>query len=178
MNKKNRTLYGIITRYLILILLSLSSLSIFYLAFEPLTLYPTYFLLKLFFDSNLSGNIITIMNNLNIEIISACVAGSAYYLLLILNLSIQNVKLSKRIKMLLFAFLIFLTFNIIRIFGLGLIYVYDSPIFDFTHKLFWYFVSTILVVGIWFLEVSIFKIKEIPFVEDLKFLYAQSGLGK
>jgi hypothetical protein len=33
--------------------------------------------------------------------------------------------------------------------------------------------STIFIVGIWFLEVHIFKIKEIPFFSDVKFLFSQ-----
>ena len=43
--------------------------------------------------------------------------------------------------------------------------------FDITHKVFWYFISTIFVVGIWFIEIKIFKIKEIPFYSDLNLLY-------
>jgi hypothetical protein len=41
-------------------------------------------------------------------------------------------------------------------------------LFDISHKLSWYIGSIILVVGIWFLEVKKFNIKEIPFYSDLK----------
>ena len=35
----------------------------------------------------------------------------------------------------------------------------------------WYLGSTLFVIGIWFIEVKLFKIKEIPIYSDIKFLY-------
>ena len=55
--------------------------------------------LGLFFDTLLMGNVILLDNRIPIEIVPACVAGSAYYLLLILNLSIAKIKLKTRIQM-------------------------------------------------------------------------------
>lgn len=55
-------------------------------------------------------------------------------------------------------------------------YVEGSTFFDFTHKIFWFLGSTLFVVIIWFLEVKIFKIKDIPIYTDLKFLYKDSLL--
>jgi hypothetical protein len=66
----------------------------------------------------------------------------------------------------------------VRIFFLGILYIYGSPFFDLLHKILWYFGSVFLTVGIWFLEVYLFKIKEIPFYSDLKFLYKKSIFGK
>ena len=72
----------------------------------------------------------------------------------------------------------FLILNIARIFFLSIAYVNGYSWFDFTHKLFWYLGSSIFVVGIWFAEVKLFKIKQIPFYSDLKFLYGHSNLKK
>ncbi|MCX6750205.1 MAG: pacearchaeosortase [Candidatus Pacearchaeota archaeon] len=169
MNKKMAFVYSIFLRYLILILAALPNFWIFYFVFTPLTIYPVYFILNLFFHAALSGSAIFIGNHLSpIEIVDACVAGSAYYLLLIFNLSIPHIRIVKRLKMIGFAFLSFLIVNILRIVILSAIFVLNPSIFDISHKLSWYLGSIILVVGIWFLEVKKFKIKEIPFYSDVK----------
>ena len=167
---KQKNFPDIVTRYSILILTALPNLYIFYKIFTPLTVYPIYFFFKVFFQATLSGTVI-FLKNLSIQIIDSCVAGSAYYLLLILNLSIPNIKIKKRLKMILFAFVIFLTLNLIRIIILSFIALSNPIIFNITHKLSWYFLSVVLVVCIWFAEVKIFNIKEIPFYTDIKSIY-------
>lgn len=159
----------IIVRYLILLIIGIIGLRFFYFIFSPLTIYPVYFLLNIFFNASLSSNIITINSNL-IEIIGPCIAGSAYFLLLILNFSTRDIKLKKRITLLLFSFLLLLIVNIIRIFFLSLLLISGFSFFDLAHKLFWYAGSIIFVVGIWFLSIKIFKIKKIPFYSDIIFL--------
>jgi len=167
----NEFIYSIFARYLILVITAIPSFWIFYLIFTPLTIYPVYFILDLFFKASLSGNIIFIGNYPSpISIIDACIAGSAYYLLLIFNLSVPNIKFYRRIKMICFAFVSFLIVNILRIVILSAIFVLKPTIFDISHKLSWYVGSIILVVAIWFIEVKKFKIKDIPFYSDVKSL--------
>jgi exosortase/archaeosortase family protein len=117
-------------------------------------------------------------NNLFIEIIEACVAGSAYYLLLILNLSTPSIKFPKRFKLILISFASLLIVNIIRIVFLSAVFVTGASWFDIAHKVFWYVGSIIFVLVIWFLEVKYYKIKSIPFYSDLKFIYKNSALKK
>jgi exosortase/archaeosortase family protein len=167
----------IFLRYILIILVALPNLYIFYLIFTPLTLYPLYFLFNLFIKTSLENNILFI-NGFAIEIIKACVAGSAYYLLFILNMSVPNIKLRKRAQMIIYSFALFLFLNILRIIILSLVLFSGSSYFDITHKFFWYFVSTLLVVLIWFAEVKIFNIKDIPIYSDLKFLFKKSLLKK
>ena len=169
--------YEIIIRYSLLLLLAIVGFGIFYKLFSSLTVGMTFSLLDLFYDVKLVGNIIVI-DNLPIEIIGACIAGSAYAFLLILNLSVPIKGIWKRIGMIVFAFGVFFLINILRIFFLSIMYISSSPYFDFTHKLFWYLGSTIFVIGIWFLEVKLFNIKEIPFYTDLKHLYSKSSFKK
>ena len=173
MKRSDKKIQNIITRYLILIATAFPNFYIFYLIFTPLTIYSSYFLLDLFFDANLFGNVISISGCFPIEIVEACVAGSAYYLLFFLNLSTPKIKIKKRIQMLSFAFSVLFLVNILRIFFLSILFIYQSKYFDITHNIFWYFVSIILVIGIWFWEIKIFKIKEIPVYSDLKFLKKQ-----
>ena len=164
--RKNEA-YFLVFRYLILLLLGVS-LWIFYFIFTPLTVYPVYYLLKLFFNATLSGNMIT-FKGLEIQLIKACVAGSAYYLLLILNLS-TPMNSKTRLSSITFLFSSFLVINILRIFVFSLFLINFLNLFSTLHLIFWYFLSTIIVVGLWLLNLKIFKIKSIPVYTDIKFL--------
>ena len=169
MKRDAQKIIDVIIRYFILLVIGILGTPFFYSIFTFLTIEPVYLLLNIFFNPSLISNII-IINNLPIEIIGACVAGSAYYLLLILNLSMPRIKLGKRIMLLLFSFSLLLILNILRIFLLSVLYVSQFSLFDIAHKLFWYVGSIVFVVGIWFLSVWIFKIKEIPFYSDINSL--------
>jgi len=172
MKKSMRDISDIIPRYLILVLAAIPNLWFFYLIFTPLTAYPVYWLLNIFYDASLLNNDVILINQaISIELIEACIAGSAYYLLLILNLSTPRIKLNRRIKIVAFSFLIFLVVNILRIFVLSSMAVSGSDFFGITHRIFWYALSIIFVVAIWFAEVRIFRIRAIPFYSDIKFLY-------
>lgn len=170
--KQQKKISSMLARYLLLIIAGLF-LSLFYKIFFPLTIYPTYFLLNIFYNVSLSANIISI-SGLKIEIIDACIAGSAYYLLLILNLT-TSMKVKKRIYSLLFSSSSLLLLNILRIFLLSALYVENFPFFDFTHKLFWYALSVLFVVGIWFLTAWIYKIKKVPVYSDIKGIVAKTN---
>lgn len=170
MKKFNARVWDIFTRYFLLILSALFNLGIFYFIFTPLTVYPVYWIIKAFFDASLLGNIILIKQSIPIEMIPSCIAGAAYFLLFVLNMSIPNIKLKKRVKMILLSFLSLLMLNILRIVILIFIFLFGISFFDITHKVFWYVLSTIFVIGIWFAEVKIFKIKEIPVYSDIKYL--------
>ncbi len=166
----NNQIKSLILRYLIIILIAIPNLYLFYFILTPLTIYPIYFVLNLFTQVELIYPSILIKGHI-VELISACIAGSAYYLLFILNLSIPSVKFKKRLRMILFAFSTLLAVNIFRIIFLTILFINDLTFFDFSHKIFWYFLSTIFVVLIWFSEVKIFKLKQIPVYSDLKNIY-------
>ena len=178
MHKFHKSFSDIFIRYLIMVVLALENFWLFYLVFTPLTIYPVYFIMSLFFDTILIGNVMIINNEIPIELIKACIAGSAYYLLFVLNLSTPKINIGKRIKMLLLAFSALLAFNIFRIVLLSTIFLEGFSIFVIAHQFFWYFISTIFVVLIWFSEVKIFKIKEMPFYSDFKFLHKHSFLKR
>ncbi|MCL5730405.1 MAG: pacearchaeosortase [Candidatus Pacearchaeota archaeon] len=164
-------IFNISLRYLLLILIAVPNLWLFYFVFTPLTVYPVYLILRLLLDATLLGNNVLLLNNIiPIELIRACIAGSAYYLLLILNLSIPDIKIKKRVEMILLSFLALLVLNIIRIIVLTLIFMAGYSFFNLAHEIFWYVLSTIFVVGIWFAEIKIYKIKEIPLYSDIKYL--------
>ena len=150
--------FGIVVRYLILLILAINSLYLLYLVFTPLTVYPVYFILNLIYGATLlEGNVI-FFEGVYAELITACIAGAAYYFLLILNLS-TPMRIERRIYSILFILASFLIINIIRIAFFGFLLVSGFEYFDVTHKIVWYTGSTILVLIIWFANVYLFKIK-------------------
>ena len=175
MKTKEKRAFYLSVRYLVL-LAFMFSLPIIYWVFTPLTVYPTAFLLDLFYQVSVYKNTLRIYPMIVIELIPACIAGSAYLLSLILNLSV-SMKLRKRLYSILFAFASLFILNIIRIFLLSIMFIEGSQFFDFTHKLFWYGLSTLFVVGIWFLTVKLFHIKEIPVYSDFKYLWKNVKLN-
>lgn len=165
---KQISLVGFLVRYLILLVIALimSFSDFFYDIFLKLTIYPTAYLLNFFYITFIFGTRILIQAH-TIEIIPACVAVSAYFLFFILNLSTPMTAI-KRIGSILFLFISLLFVNILRIFVLSLLLVNNYVYFDAVHKFIWYFMNIIIVVGLWFLTVFLFKIKNIPVYSDFK----------
>lgn len=175
---KEETKIFILLRYIVLLLL-MFSLPIIYFIATPATVYPVFFLLKIFVKisltidyNNLSNVLLTLGDRTLISIVPSCIAGSAYLLLLILNLTVP-MKVKIRIYSILLSAFILLILNILRISIFSLLYHNNFQFFDFTHKFFWYVLSTIFVVGIWFLIVKVFKIEKIPVYSDLKSIYSK-----
>lgn len=189
-----KSFFSMTLRYFLLLILGLGNLFIFYLIFTPLTVYPVFWLIGLSNEATLLQGTYTNVCELSggtfleglacmnttiffkdyfASIIPACIAGSAYYLLLILNLS-TPMSLKKRIKSLSFILVLFLILNVLRIFTFALIFASKHyEIFNIAHTASWYFGSTILVLLIWFSNVLIFKIREIPIYTDIKSILNQ-----
>ncbi len=176
-NSKNQ-LFDVVIRYSLILLSSLFGFWLFYYIFTPLTIYPVSWILSLFFSVSLIENTILINGQFPIELVPACIIGSAYFLLFALNLSIPKIKIKKRVKMIVVSFLSLLFLNILRIFAFAFIFMSGYLFFDIAHKLFWYGLSTLFVVIIWFAVVKKFNVKEIPLYSDLRYLYKQSHLKK
>lgn len=167
----SKSSFGVFLRYILLVLVALPGLYLFYLILTPLTVYPTHWILSLFYNVTLENNSFLI-NDYVIQIIPACIAGSAYYLLLILNLS-TPMKPVVRIKSLSFLFVSLLSFNILRLVVFTALLLAGFSYFDLAHLAVWYFGSTLFIVLLWFLNVSIFKIKAIPAYTDMRNFYKE-----
>jgi exosortase/archaeosortase len=162
--------FDLIIRYILLAILPLGGLYIFYAIFTPLTVYPSYWAFNALYGAKLLiGNIIY-FKGYYAEIIGACVAGAAYYLLLILNLT-TPMHISKRIKSIIFLLFSFLIINITRIVIFGMLFSKGFKYFDLAHELVWYIGSTLIVVVVWFSNVWLFKIKDIPIYTDMLNLF-------
>jgi len=165
--RETKFLTGMFARYFALLLIGTNSLYTIYAILTPLTIFTTVKILSIFTTPILTNNFIN-MPGATIEIIPACVAGAAFYLLLILILSTPNIKPVTRIKTIITAIAILFTLNILRI--LTLIPLIKSAHFQTIHWIIWHFASTIFVVAIWLTVTKIYKIKSIPIYSDIKYL--------
>ena len=167
MKKRDKNNIDLFLRYIIILALGVGNLFLFYKTLTPITTYTLKTILNIFTPTALTHNIL-ILPTTKIELIPACIAGSAYYILLILNLATPNINLNKRIKILILTFAALFILNILRI--LFLIAINTTTFFQPLHYLFWYAISTIFVIAIWIFTVQHYKIKNTPIYDDLKFL--------
>ncbi len=168
--------HSLILRLIIILLLPL---KIFYIIFTPLTILPSYFLLKLLNYGILMdyANKYFVIGNYTLDFVPACIAASAYFLLFLLVLSTKDIKLRTRITMLLLGSLLILAMNVIRVEILIIALVeYGKTLFDSIHLIFWRFVSVVYVFFVWILLIKKYKVKSIPVYSDLKELYRKSLL--
>jgi exosortase/archaeosortase family protein len=158
----------VLSRYILIILLLLLA-PVFYIVLSPLTVYSSAYLLKIFYEVSVRSSDIIINHAVTVELISACVAVAAYLLLIIANISV-GMDVRRRVLSIAFSIALLFCVNVLRIVILAILYVAKFTFFDITHKIFWYFLSTLFVVIIWFLTVKVFSISEVPFYSDLKYL--------
>ena len=156
------------SRYLLIILLGLGNLYLFYKLLTPLTISVLDAILSLSGDALIIGNSIH-FKRIIFEIVPACIAGSAFYLMFILVFSTAEIKLRKRIAILVSSFALLFVFNMSRL--VFLVSIVRTSYFETVHWLLWNFVSVIFVVGIWILMVYLFHLKTTPIYSDLKYLF-------
>jgi len=169
--KKKISIKNLLPRYLILLIVAFLGLEIFYFVFSPLTVYPVFLILGLFFKTTLLSESTILIPGNEIELIGACIAGSAYSLLLILNLATPDIKIKQRLQLLGYSFVAILSLNILRIFLLSVLATKSIFYFNLVHMFFWYVLSIVFVVAIWIYLTKKFKIKKIPFYSDIKSLH-------
>ncbi|MEK6889341.1 MAG: pacearchaeosortase [Nanoarchaeota archaeon] len=164
---------GLISRYIILFALALGNLWLIYKLANPATIKASFFFIQqLYPDAVVLGENVIFFKGYYATIIPACVAGAAYYLLFILNLTTQ-MSLRKRIGNILFLVLTFYIINLIRILVFAKLFVIGYNYFDITHVLTWYFGSTVMVVILWFLGARLFNIDSIPIYSDFKEIHKE-----
>src|SRR3989344_2816019 len=144
------------------------SYNILYKILIPITLYPSFYLLKLIYKAELSGTLITI-DNYSLTFIPACAAASGYILLGILILLTKDIKLKTGLKMFLLGSLLILIANIIRIDALISILIHlGKNYFETLHLFIWKLLSSLFVAVIWVFLIKFYKIKSIPIVSDIR----------
>jgi len=167
MDKQSKKILGLFARYIAVLLIGLGNLYVVYKVLTPLTIYVLNAILSIFTETVLKGNMIETYRFL-IEIVPACVAGSAFYLLLLLIMLTADIKPEVRTKAIISAFGMLFALNMLRI--LILVPIVTTPYFETAHWIFWHLISTIFVVGVWFIIIKLYKIKAIPIYSDFKYL--------
>ncbi len=167
MDSIKKKIITLIFRYIIILFFGLFNIWIFYKLFTSPTIFLVSKIISIFGNTTLFGNII-FYQGIIFQIIPACVAGSAYYLLFILIMSISDLKPIKHALILVFSFSLLFIINVLRI--VVLVFMFGSFYFEPIHLFFWYVLSTLFVFLIWVLCIKVFSIKEIPIYSDIKFL--------
>jgi len=167
---KRREVIELFIRYSLLIVLGSFNLLLFYLIFTPLTVYPSFLMLNYLFDAQLINPTLIFIKGFYAQIIPACIAGAAYYFLLILNMT-TPMKIKQRIGSIIFMFALFLFLNVIRITVFASLISENFQYFNQAHSITWYFGSTLLVILIWFINVKAFNIENIPVYTDMNNLF-------
>jgi hypothetical protein len=166
----------ILLRYLITLILAINIkylyiiLSIPTIFLSSLFLYPFYNLEVYYLER------IIVVDSSIFNLVEACIAGSAYVLLITLNLA-TPMNPGKRLKSLAFLILSFLALNSIRIPLFAALYIGGFRYFNFSHYLFWYLGSTVIVILLWFLSIRLFRIYNIPLYTDIKALVRELRKG-
>jgi exosortase/archaeosortase family protein len=167
MNKQSKKIIGLFSRYFFILLFGVGNLFLIYKIFTPATIFLLNKTLFLFPDAYSSKNIF-FFQNFNIELIPACIAGSAFFLLIFLIFSTAEIKPKKRFCVAITSVAILLLVNYIRI--VFLIFIADNNYFEIIHFVLWNILSVAFVVAIWFFCAKIYKIKSVPIYSDIKFL--------
>jgi len=175
--RENKRVFYILIRYALLLVIGIWFFELFYTIFSPLTIQLVALLMKQTYGNVYVIKTTIVFNTVLLDIIKACVAGAAYYLLLILNL-ITPMPFRKRIPSIFFVFLLFLTLNVLRIFVSAIFFINSLRLFELTHLLFWYFLSGVIVFFVWFIEIKTFKIRGFPVYSDVEFLLRVMRRGK
>lgn len=159
------------------IVLCFVPVKFFLFIFTALTVYGSYLLLLPFFNILVKDSFL-IVNGFPFEIIEACVASLAYYLLWVLCLLTKDINIKIRAKIILYGFLLIFGMNIFRIFLLVMIaFKYGFYWFSVVHLAFWNFVSGVYVALVWIFLVRHYKIHSIPIYDDIKTIY-RMGFSK
>lgn len=159
--------YRVTIRLILALFFVILGLKLVDLVISPITFYLSY--LSLFYLSPvLMDSTSFVIQDVTLRFISACTAGPAYLLLLLLVLFV-DLKWKKIIKVFLIGVLLILVANLIRIDILIISLIkYDSTLFNTLHLFFWKVLSTVYVFLLWILLTWWFKIKEIPIYSDIK----------
>ncbi len=154
-------------RYLFIFLLGIGNLFIFYKVLTPTTVFAVSKILSIFNEVYVLENLI-VLDEVMIELIPACVAGSAFFLMFLLVFSTANVKPLKRFYLLLSTTIILFALNVARI--IFLVAIAGKNYFEIVHWTLWNLVSVFFVVAIWFFVAWLYKINSVPIYSDILFL--------
>ncbi|MSS74700.1 pacearchaeosortase [Candidatus Pacearchaeota archaeon] len=159
--------YDYLLRYGLILVIGIYALAPLYWFLTPLTVFGTYLALSLVSHTTLLAETSLVFKGEYIALVPACIAGAAYYLLLICACTIP-ISWKERGKLIATSFGIFFLVNLLRILLATYLATSNQSLFDATHALFWYAGSTLIVIACWFGTATYYDIKEIPILTDIQ----------
>lgn len=159
--------YDYLLRYGLLLALGLSALAPLYWLITPFTVYAVAGVLGLFGTTTILAETTIVFQGAYIALIPACIAGAAYYLLLICAFTLP-LSWAQRFKLIGISWGLFFIGNILRILLATYFITSNQTLFDLTHALFWYAGSMLLVIACWFVTAFYYKVEEIPILTDIQ----------
>lgn len=176
--------HSLIIRVVLALLLLIVPTGIFHInlfqaIFETATLKLTYILLKIADVEAVIGNYgvrtaIDIFGQYTVKVVKYCVTASAYYLYTLLVILVYDIRIRKRIELLILGYFAIFTMNLVRILILIIMLVekgQDS--FATAHDFLGTMLSIFYVIIIWVLFSLSMKIKNIPIITDVKILIGE-----
>jgi exosortase/archaeosortase family protein len=165
---------SLVVRYVLLLVVGFN-LPFFYGLLLRFTVVVSSFVFSLFSSPLVVDNFIR-LPFVVLEIIPSCVAGSAFYLLLVLSFSLGSTSWSKRLLVFFFSASLLFLFNVFRIVILA--FLGSSNFFPVLHWLFFTFLSTVVVVLLWLFALRLFSVSAIPFWTDVGLLLEKADYSK
>jgi len=157
-------------RLILAIIIIAFGFKILYPIISPLTFYASYYSL-FFLNPVLTSSTTFAIGEYSLRFVPACAAASAYLLLIVL-ISLVDLRLKKAVKVFLVGSLLIFIANLIRIDILVFIWIkYGSSLFNTLHMFFWRVLASLYVVVLWLLLSKWFKIKDIPIYSDFKRIF-------
>ena len=145
-------------------------IQLFYFVFKPITIGLSEAVFRIIgYSTSVVGDYILVKNKL-FEFLPACIAASAYYLLILLILFTKDINFILGFKLFISGAALLLGMNILRIFILVLVLIkYGVNYFEAVHLFFWTFIASVFVVLVWIFLIKWYGIKSIPVYSDVKY---------
>ena len=145
-------------------------IQLFYFVFKPITIGLSEAVFRIIgYSTSVVGDYILVNNKL-FEFVPACIAASAYYLLILLILFTKDINFILGFKLFISGAALLLGMNILRIFILVLVLIkYGVNYFEAVHLFFWTFIASVFVVLVWIFLIKWYGIKSIPVYSDVKY---------
>lgn len=161
---------SLIIRITLTFIIFLLPINLFYLIWFKPTLLATSLVFTSYSPEIIQDSLI--IGNYQLQLISACISTTAYYLLVLLILTTKDISFKKRIYLFIFGSLLIFIGNLIRIDILIILLLKNKTNWAQTlHMFFWKVISSIYVLLVWIFLTRKMDIESIPIYSDIKHLY-------
>lgn len=175
---RHHSVVSVAVRWLAAMMVVLSSSVVYFLLTYP-TISLSSVLVKMVHPGAVVSGTVLSIDGVAVEFIRACIAPSAYVLLIVLLLLTPGLSFKTFFAAMLSGVALLLVLNVVRIFVLiELLVVKGVNYFQAVHLLFWMLLSSVAVALVWIFLVHRFTIRQIPVYDDLVTVYTRLSMKK